>query len=297
MNASPTQPALEWQVAGACNYDCSYCIQSPRYRRGRPSADDLRAAIRCFARLPGTWEIKCSGGEAFAHPLFLDLAVPALMADTPHHISILSNLSAGEADLDRFLAMTRGRLRVVSASLHVEHVDPSAFADKVARMRDRADPDVRFVVNQVVLPGQVAAAAACRAIVEARGLRWFPQLFKHKILKQMRVAAYPDADALAALLGDRPGPQDANLSPSYRGRMCWAGAAYFVVDKDGQAWRCRSSKREDRVSIGSVFDDTLRLSDGPRPCAYSLCPCTVPANRGMISGVPAVGLSAVEEDA
>ena len=287
------QPAVEWQVAGACNYDCSYCIQSPKYRRGRPSEDNLRAAVRCFSRLPGTWEIKCSGGEAFAHPLFLDLAVPLLMAHTAHRISILSNLSASEAELDRFLALTRGRLAVVSASLHVEHVDPSDFADKVAAMRDRAEPTARFVVNQVVLPGQVAAAARCKDIVEARGLRWFPQLFKHKILKQMRVAEYPDADALAALLGEQPGPEAANLSPSYRGRMCWAGAAYFVVDKDGLAWRCRSSKREQHTSIGSVFDDSLTLSAGPSPCAYSLCPCTVPANRGMISGV---GPGAAEED-
>jgi len=61
-------PTIEWQVAGACNYDCSYCIQSPRYRRGKPDAAALSRATEFFAGLPGSWEIKCSGGEAFAHP-------------------------------------------------------------------------------------------------------------------------------------------------------------------------------------------------------------------------------------
>ena len=64
---------VEWQVAGACNYDCTYCIQSPKYRRGRPSEAQLDKALDFFRGLPGTWEIKCSGGEAFAHPLFLSL--------------------------------------------------------------------------------------------------------------------------------------------------------------------------------------------------------------------------------
>ncbi len=86
-------PTIEWQVAGACNYDCSYCIQSRRYRRGRPDAAQIDSALSFFRGLPGTWEIKCSGGEAFAHPAFLDTIVPGLMASTPHLISVLTNLS------------------------------------------------------------------------------------------------------------------------------------------------------------------------------------------------------------
>ncbi len=70
-------PTVEWQVAGACNYDCSYCIQSKRYRRGRPVAEQLDHAIAAFAALPGTWEIKCSGGEAFAHKLSCPRSCPA----------------------------------------------------------------------------------------------------------------------------------------------------------------------------------------------------------------------------
>ncbi len=280
---SGRQRTVEWQVAGACNYDCSYCIQSTRYRRGRPDAEQVDRALATFAALPGAWEIKCSGGEAFAHPLFLDQIVPGLMGRTPHTISVLTNLSASPEELDRFVTLTRGRLRVFSASLHLESVTVEAFVDKARRLVDTFDPGVRFVVNQVVLPGREAEAARCKAHVEAANLRWFPQLYKVK----GGIAEYPDAAALRALLGEAPGPREANLAPSYRGRRCWAGVDYFTVDKDGAAWSCRTAKRHGAGHLGNLFDGTLRLGDTPAVCPWDICPCTVPANRGMIEGVGA----------
>lgn len=285
------RPTIEWQVAGACNYQCSYCIQSPRFRRGRPEEAQLRRALAFFGTLPGTWELKCSGGEAFAHPLFLDLVVPGLMRTTRHTIGVLTNFSASDGDLDRFLDDTRGRLTVVSASLHLEHADPVAFVSKARRFVDRAGPEVAFVVNQVVFPGREAEAARTRALVEGAGLRWFPQLYKVKAAPggpdPFEVATYPDADALRALIGDAPGPREANVAPSYRGRRCWAGVDYLVVDKDGEVWSCRTAKRHRAASLGNVFTGEVRRLPSPSPCPYDLCPCTVPANRGMIEGVPA----------
>lgn len=271
-------PTVEWQVAGACNYDCSYCIQSPTYRRGRPDAAQLERAITTFAALPGTWEIKCSGGEAFAHPLFLDLVVPGLMARTPHRISILSNFSASREELARFLSLVGDRLVVFSASLHLEFAAVDEFVAKARWFVDQT-PTTRFVVNQVVLPGRLDEAAACKEKVEAAGLRWFPQLYK----VDGGVAAYPPE--IDRIIGDAPGPRDANVAPSYQGRRCWAGVDYFTVDKDGTAWSCRTAKRHKQGRLGNLFDGSLRRLVDARPCPYSICPCTVPANRGMIEGV------------
>lgn len=271
-------PTLEWQVAGACNYDCSYCIQSPRYRRGRPQRDQLARAIESFAALPGTWEIKCSGGEAFAHPLFLSYVVPELMARTQHRISVLTNFSASRADLMQFARLTRGRLAVFSASLHLEFTTVDDFAAKAEWFVLQLDPDVSFVVNQVVLPGREREADACRAAIEARGLRWFPQLYK----VDGGVADYDNPDELVQLIGRAPTPRDANIAPSYRGRMCWAGVDYFVVDKNGDAWSCRTAKRFAEGALGNVFDGSFARQVAPAPCTYDICPCSVPANRGMI---------------
>lgn len=272
---------IEWQVAGACNYDCSYCIQSKKYRRGRPSPAQYEAALRVFEELPGTWEIKCSGGEAFAHPPFLELVVPGLMTRTSHRISVLTNFSASRRDLMRFAHMTRGRLSVFSASLHLEYVDAAEFAERAEWFVLQLDPDVRFVVNQVVFPGREAEAAACRDLLAERGIRWFPQLYKVK----GRVVDYPDEAALRALIGDAPGPREANLAPSYKGRRCWAGVDYFVLDKDGSAWSCRTAKRHGAGRLGDVFAGELTRNAAPAPCPWDVCPCTVPANRGMIEGV------------
>jgi organic radical activating enzyme len=281
-------PTVEWQVAGACNYDCSYCIQSPTYRRGRPDPAQIEAALQFFRALPGTWEIKCSGGEAFAHPLFLDAIVPGLIHTTPHRVSVLTNLSATEADLDRFCALVADRLVVFSASLHLEHVAVDAFMRKARRVADQLGPDARFVVNQVVLPGREAEALACRRAVEGAGLRWFPQLYK----VSGGVATYPDEAALRAVIGDAPGPREANLAPSYRGRLCWSGVDYLTVDKDGAAWSCRTAKRHKTGRLGNIFDGSAQRLVAPRPCPWSICPCTVPANRGMIEGVGPAGLAA-----
>lgn len=285
MTAPPRSPTIEWQVAGACNYDCSYCIQSKQYRRGRPQRDQLARAIDAFAALPGRWEIKCSGGEAFAHPLFMSFVVPELMARTPHAISVLTNFSASRAELMQFAQLTRGRLAVFSASLHLEFTTAEDFADKAEWFVLQLDPSVGFVVNQVVVPGREREVERCREIIEARGLRWFPQLYKH----DGGVHDYENPELLVPLgIGrpDRPTTaRDANTAPSYRGLTCWAGVDYFVVDKDGFAWACRTAKRFGEGALGNVFDGTLARLSAPSPCSYDICPCTVPANRGMIEGI------------
>ena len=264
---------MEWHVAGACNYDCSYCIQSKRYRRGRPERSKLEAALGVFAGLPGPWEIKCSGGEAFAHPLFMELVVPGLMERTDHHISVLTNFSAPHAELMRFASLTRGRLNVFSASLHLEFVALEDFAEKAVWFIDQLDPEVDFVVNQVVFPGRLDEARRCRDHLESLGIRWFAQWFKDA---SGRPVDY--SPEMEELVGSRP----ANRSPSYQGRSCFAGALYFTVDKDGTAWSCRTAKRYGEGRLGNLFDGSVRLWSGATPCPYDICPCTVPFNRGMV---------------
>ena len=118
-------------------------------------------------------------------------------------------------------------------------------------------------------------------VFEARGLRWFPQLYKH----DGGVHDYENPELLVPLIGKRPSPREANIAPSYRGLTCWAGVDYFVVDKNGDAFACRTAKRFGEGALGNIFDGSLALHAEPAPCSYDICPCTVPANRGMIEGV------------
>jgi len=270
---------IEWQTNGLCNYDCSYCIQSRVHRNGHPSDDEIDRFLAFFATLPGTWEIKMSGGEPFAFRGFLGRIVPGL-ARLPHRVSVLTNLSAPASALRRFVDLVGDRLEIVSASLHLEYVDVDAFVEKAVLLRTWLRPETSLVVNNVVVPGTVASLADVRRRVEAAGLRYFPQLMKTK----HGVVAYDDTerDALVRLTGRRPTPRDANVAPSYRGRRCWSGVDYFVLDQRGEAWSCRTAKRFGEGYLGNALDGSLRLAHEPVTCAYDICPCTVPANRGMI---------------
>lgn len=284
------RPTVEWQVCGVCNYDCSYCIQSPKTRVGHPTDDEVSRFLDFFERLPGAWEVKMTGGEPFAFPAFLERIVPGLVARTRHTVSVLTNLSAPRAQLERFAALTRGRLGIVSASLHLEHVDVDAFVAKASALRAAIDPAAhpveRMVINAVLVPGRLDRVEAARAAVEAAGLRFFPQVMKIG----GGVFGYDDADrpAVERLVGISPSPRRANVAPSYRGRLCHTGVEYFVLTQRGDGWRCRTSRRFDEGFLGNVLDGTFALREAPAPCTYDICPCTVPANRGMIEGLTEV---------
>src|SRR4051812_43184379 len=82
----PHLPTVEWQVCGTCNYDCSYCIQSPAHRQGQPTADEVDRMLAFLGGLPGRWQVKMTGGEPFASRHLLDRILPGLAA-TPHRIA------------------------------------------------------------------------------------------------------------------------------------------------------------------------------------------------------------------
>jgi MoaA/NifB/PqqE/SkfB family radical SAM enzyme len=276
------RPTIEWQTNGVCNYDCSYCIQSRKYRTGHPSDDDVDRFLVFFAALPGRWEIKMSGGEPFAFRGFLGRVVPGL-ARLDHRVSVLTNLSAPLPALRRFVDLVGDKLEVVSASLHLEHVAVDEFVSKAATLRTWLRPETALVVNNVLVPGTLDALAGVRRAVEGAGLKYFPQIMKTK----HGVYDYDAADArrLVALVGRAPTSRDANLAPSYRGRLCWTGVDYFVLDQRGDAWSCRTAKRFGEGYLGNALDGSFALRAEPERCAYDICPCTVPANRGMIEGV------------
>ncbi|MEW6283311.1 MAG: radical SAM protein, partial [Candidatus Eremiobacterota bacterium] len=222
-------------------------------------------------------------GEPFAFRGFMERILPGLIERTPHTVSCLTNLSAPLSILRRFAELTRGRLGIVSASLHLEFVQPEEFLEKARALRGWIDPSARMVVNSVMVPGRLPALAGARREVEAAGLRFFPQWMKVGPGK----VEYAEGEQLHVeeLLGESPGPERANLSPSYRGRLCWTGVDYFVVLQNGDVWSCRTARRHGEGFLGNVLEGTVRRRNAPLACPYDICPCTVPANRGMIEGL------------
>ncbi len=276
------QPTVEWQTNGLCNYDCSYCIQSRKYRQGHPSDAEIDIFLKFFAELPGVWEIKMSGGEPFAFHGFLNRIIPGL-ARLPHRVSVLTNLSAPASALRRFVDLVGDKLSVVSASLHLEHTTVEAFIEKATELRSWLRPETTLVINSVLVPGTLENLSQVRRSVEAAGLRYFPQVMKTK----HGVFPYEPSDTLLAkrLTGKNPTSREANMAPSYRGCLCWTGVEYFTLDQNGDAWSCRTARRFRQGYLGNVLGGTFKPLTEARPCPYDICPCTVPANRGMIEGI------------
>jgi MoaA/NifB/PqqE/SkfB family radical SAM enzyme len=276
------QPTVEWQTNGVCNYDCSYCIQSARYRRGAPTDEQIDRFMAFFDALPGAWEIKMSGGEPFAFKGFMGRVIPGLAA-LRHGVSVLTNLSAPLSALHQFVDLVGHKLVVVSASLHLEYATADDFIAKAVTLRGWLRPATALVINNVLVPGTLEDLREVKRLVESAGLKYFPQVMK---TKHGRYPYGPTEQGLVQLItGKNPDSRRANLAPSYKGRMCWSGVEYFALQQNGDGWSCRTAKRFNQGYLGNVLEGTFKLQERPVRCAYDICPCTVPANRGMIEGV------------
>jgi organic radical activating enzyme len=279
----PAEGAVSWNLTRACNYRCSYCTQRLVDDRGR-SAEDLPRFLAAFARLPGRWEIKLSGGEPLQHP-GLDSLVAGL-AGLGHRISLVTNFSASRRRLQALIEAAAGRVGVVSCSLHPEYVkDPIAFfaeagwlAGELLRRHDAALPrptvSVSVVATRAILPRlrSLAAEASSAGLV----LKLQPE-------KQDRDVIPYTAEEQALILELGGHNLSGRIAHSLAGRPCWAGSRYFILDDRGRAHRCYPERRWRRDLVEDFLAPGFRLAEEAAPCLYPYCNCTVPIARGMVS--------------
>lgn len=274
------RPTVSWNIVGGCNYRCSYCVQKHPHGAAAPDDAKLDRGLDTLAALPGRWELKLSGGEPFLLRRLPDVA--RRLSAAGHRVSVLTNLSAPVRAIASFVAAAGPALRTFSCSLHREAVDVGAFLEKALEVRALLStlPKATFVVNCVVVPGQVEAVALARRRFEDAGLKFYPQLMR----RDGQAVAYDEADAAALTRAfcDLEGPGQMNRGSVLTGRLCHAGAKYFIVHPKGDAFACYPGKRLGDGCLGNIFDGTLALRAGPAPCPYGVCPCTVPQNRGII---------------
>ena len=273
----PLEGVVSWNMNTTCNYRCSYCTQ--RFVDSRKRwARDLPRFVEAFCALPGDWEIKLSGGEPFQHPGFLD-AVRAL-ADGGLRVSVVTNLSASPERLAAFADATAARPGLLSASLHLEYAAPDAFFDKLAAFA--AVYRGRVVATCVATRDHLPRLPALVDAAAARGLRLRVQPEK----QDRDVIAYTPAEReqLLALGGHN---STGHVAPNLQGRLCWAGARYFIVDHLGEAWRCYPARRHRRERVGNLLEGPLQLAARATPCRYAYCNCTVPQQRGMVDAAHA----------
>ena len=281
----PAEGVVSWNVNTACNYRCSYCTQRFKEDRGRWSRDTPRF-LAAFARLEGPWEIKLSGGEPFVHPTFE--ALVRGLAELGQRVSVVTNFAASRAKLEAFVAAGQGRIGLVSCSLHQEYVADAAARDEFVaraawlqgRLAEAARPElpapqlcVTTVATRALLPGIPDLAERFLAA----GIR-----FKVQPEKQDREVIDYSPQERQALLELGGHNLTGEIEPSFLGQPCWAGSRYFILDDEGQAFRCYPARRFRLERLGNFLDPEFRLAAGAEPCLYRYCNCTVPIARGMM---------------
>ncbi len=280
----PERGVISWNMNTSCNYRCGYCTQRFLDDRGR-WARDLPLFLAAFARLPGAWEIKLSGGEPFVHPDFL--AAVRGLADLGWTVSVVTNFSAKPERLAAFLDAVGERLGVLSCSLHLDYVaiddapgkpdTLSGFlarcASVLARLPARASLCVTCVATRATLP--LLPGLSDR--FKAAGVT-----FKVQPEKQGRAVIDYEPAQLRQLVALGGHNRTGQVAPDFGGQPCWAGSRYFIVDDRGEAYRCYPARRYRVERLGNLLDGSFALAPGPSPCRYRYCNCTVPISRGMM---------------
>lgn len=288
---APTLGVVSWNMNTTCNYRCTYCTQRFIDDRGR-WAKDVPRFIAGFAKhLVGQWEIKMSGGEPFLHPEFLDI-VRALRQQN-HLISVVTNFSSKWEKLAQFIDAANTNLRTLSCSLHLEYNQkPEALQNFIDKCRQvlqvfHTHPDLythaSLCVTCVATRDNLPILADLQKRFQENGI-----VFKVQPEKQGREVidyAPHEIDQLIALGGHN---QTGNIAPDFGGQPCWAGSKYFILDDQGQAYRCYPARRYRFESLGNFLDDSFQLNLEAKPCLYRYCNCTVPIARNMMPIAAAV---------
>lgn len=285
----PAEGVVTWNINTTCNYRCSYCTQRFLDDRRRWLRDGP-AFLRGFAKLDGRWEVKISGGEPFLHPNLIEI-VEGLGA-LNHAVSVVTNFSASRERLSAFLDAAGPGLRVFSASLHLEYAgapaEMEAFIEKAVWTQEQLPEEASFNVTSVATRANLPRLEAVAERFARQGLRFKVQPEK---LDREVIHYTEDERRLILRLGGHNGL--GSVSPSFKGRPCWAGARSFTLDDKGNAWRCYPARRYRAQFLGNFLDESFKLARGPSPCLYSYCNCTVPIERGMMPrDTPERGLSA-----
>jgi radical SAM protein with 4Fe4S-binding SPASM domain len=269
---------IDWEVTGTCNYWCSYCGLKQQ-RADSVYVHKHEAVISQLKRLPGIWNVMLYGGE----PLIVEnisQIVRDVLEKTQHKVSFVTNLSPDIVQLKKIFDLPAERVAFVTASFHSEFSDANTFFDKAIKVNDfLKTKGIKFSACTVAIKGRLS------------DLKRFGERFKQAgiefELQPLRTGAcfakYSDDEkSIFSSFGRTFGLEDLN----FKGRRCYAGAEYFALSPNGDAWRCYASKiagSNDEGFLGNVYDGTFQAWEGPRECPYDFCPCVTPYAQNIVS--------------
>lgn len=276
--------SVHWKITRVCNYNCSYCISNLKKSiKHYPLFDDSDPSLildKLARNLTGNWDFHFDGsGEPFLARNFLEIV--GKLIKMGHRVGVITNFSAPLKQILKFCEITAGKLLYFNASLHLECIEPKKFLKKALLVKEAIGD--KFRVVSVAKKNHVAELSRIGEIFQKKNIRFYiqPQRDYSTCGLEDPFVKY-NKQELDIVEKSRGFFVKKNLE--FRGKMCWAGSKYFIINERGRAWRCQPALKLGckKDYLGNLLEGTFKLNKGPSKCRYKYCVCPDPVFLGMI---------------
>lgn len=253
---------IDWVMTDNCNYSCSYCNSHSCQE------SDVVDNLSKFKILPGVWYIVLSGGEPFMVKN-INHIIKNIVENTPHKISIVTNLSANFEKIKSVLDISKERIGDIYASMHLEHVKFKDFFKKAQKVNNFLNlKGKKLNVVSVAVKGKLTELKKYGDQFLRKGINFELQPIKESY---NNLDYY---DSKEKYIIKNYGRIFGIYSTNFKGRICDAGNRYIFLDKNGIAFRCHDSKE-------ILGQDSIELQK-PKKCTSKRCSCHIPYQNSMI---------------
>jgi len=285
----PKNKIIEFGITSSCNYNCSYCIGVNNKERKLSKKEILKDSKKIeillkntLKKIKGNWIFNFGGpGEPFLIPNFFKLVKKIIR--NGHKIGIVSNFSASLKNLTKFCEITGNNLVQFNASLHLEQANIDEFFKKAVLINKKIGRR-RFSVLSVARKNKIIQLSKIGEKFRKEGIVFSMQLEKKSGKKGYQYPRYnkEEGEIIRSFRSNICSRNDL----IFKGKNCWSGCQYFIVDREGGVWRCYPAQKDRNKDgyLGNLIDKSFNLKEGPTICPYPCCFCITPIVFKLIEG-------------
>ncbi len=274
-----TEPikGLHWRITDNCNYECEYCIEKQygkeSFHNGFADQKTISKVLETILKLPGSWQIQFVNGESTLHPGFLEIC--DAISNSRHTIYLTTNLSTSREKLEKLIEICGRKLDIVTASLHLSQTDVEEFMEKAIWFNSMKNSHTEFIVTNVMTEENFDKLIQIRSKLEKQGIELRFQILKYKdkyVTYSQNIEKYI-ADKLFF-------NEDLLRSKSLFGKECYTGNLFFIIDLNGNAYRCYGIMKDGY--LGNMVKGTFERYRESTPCLALKCAVGSAVNRNLV---------------
>jgi molybdenum cofactor biosynthesis enzyme MoaA len=262
------QVNFTWDSHYKCNFRCPYCwfyegwVQGSKRNHYLPVEEWMRHWRRIYNQY-GKCHIAITGGEPFLYPNFIPLVKELSQV---HSVKVTTNMSG---DIETFVKEIDPQKVILDLNFHPLFSSQEPYIKKTLLLKKAG---FKAGVCYLAYPPQMKQIDTVRMRFESEGINFALAAFWGEYLGRRYPESYSqqDRDMIRPFLGDIDRITYHLKGESPKGKLCYAGHRYAVIQADGKVIRC--GQLADKV-IGNFFDEEFSLLDAPEPCEAETCPC------------------------